>query len=70
MRKIGSYVYEIVVYIGMFGLFGIIVNVFMIINVEKGEIEILFLMDIIGNKNLFFCGSVSFFVVKLLNFFG
>lgn len=50
----GIYVYEIVVYIGVFGLFGIIVNVFMMINVENGEIEIFLLLDMNGSKNLFF----------------
>lgn len=50
----GIYVYEIVVYIGVFCLFGIIVNVFMMINVENGEIEIFLLLDMNGGKNLFF----------------
>lgn len=69
-RKTGSHVYEIVVYTGMFGSSGTTANVSMIINAEKGETEILPLMDITGNKNPFSRGSVSSFVAKLPNVLG
>lgn len=69
-RKTGSHVYEIAVYTGMFGSSGTTANVSMIINAEKGETEILPLMDITGNKNPFSRGSVSSFVAKLPNLLG
>ena len=69
-RKTGSHVYEIAVYTGMFGSSGTTANVSMIINAEKGETEILPLMDIAGAKNPFSRGSVSSFVAKLPNFLG
>ena len=54
----------------MFGSSGTTANVSMIINAEKGETEILPLMDITGNKNPFSRGSVSSFVAKLPNLLG
>lgn len=68
--KKGSHAYEIAVYTGMFGSSGTTANVFMIINAENGESEILPLMDMTGNKNPFSRGSVSSFVVKLPNVLG
>lgn len=69
-RKTGSHAYEIAVYTGMFGSSGTTANVSLLINAEKGESEILPLVDITGNKNPFSRGSVSSFVAKLPSFLG
>lgn len=69
-RKTGSHAYEIAVYTGMFGSSGTTANVSILINAEKGESEILPLVDITGNKNPFSRGSVSSFVAKLPSFLG